>query len=451
MSSLKEAWSFKIRGEAASGVSAIGSLAASPIVKGGVVYLQDLYANVYAIALSTGRLIWEYRVNSPLTISLGPDGVAVDGRRVYGDSPTSVFALNATTGKVLWVDRRLLGSGQGTFGIQPQVADGQVYLASALGSGPHGGILLALNATNGKVLWRFNTLAQTHDGVYASGGAWETPLVGDDGSVTFGTGNPYQSINSVIEHPTSLAYTDSDVNLNAATGKLRWYYQGVPDDFKDYDMQLSPVAAIVNGTPVVIGGGKMGFVYAINAETGALLWETPVGQHNGHDQDSLLALEGKSTLQAPFTYLPGSLGGVLNDLAVDRTSVYVATVDLPFQVTSLDQTPGVNVGTPAHSMATGEVEALNLETGAVEWDTKFSQMPLGGTTVSNDLVFTTLYDGVLVALNRSTGAVVYRHRLPTSTNSTIAVAGNTVLVPAGGPKTKSGGGGHPQLLAYTLS
>jgi hypothetical protein len=30
----------------------------------------------------------------------------------------------------------------------------------------------------------------------AGGGAWETPLVGSDGSVTFGIGNPYQSLAS---------------------------------------------------------------------------------------------------------------------------------------------------------------------------------------------------------------------------------------------------------------
>jgi hypothetical protein len=28
------------------------------------VYLQDLYANVYAIALATGTLKWEYRANT---------------------------------------------------------------------------------------------------------------------------------------------------------------------------------------------------------------------------------------------------------------------------------------------------------------------------------------------------------------------------------------------------
>lgn len=450
VSELRQAWTFKVTGEAAKGVSAFGSLAVSPIVEGGVVYLQDLYANVYALSLETGKLEWEYHVNSPLTKTLGPDGVAVAGGVVYGDSPSSVFALRAATGKPIWVDRDLVQGGQGSFGIQPQVADGRVYLASAIGSAAHGGVLFALRASTGAVLWRFDTVRRSHPGVVAAGGAWETPLVGTDGSVTYGTGNPYQSAESAIEHPSTLAYTDSDVNLTAATGKLRWYYQAVPDDFKDYDLQASPVAATVRSTPAVIGAGKMGEVYAMNARTGSLIWKTPVGRHNGHDDDSLQALHHKSRLKAPFTFLPGAFGGVLSNLAVAGGSVYVATVDLPFRFTSLSQIAGFNVGSPAGATATGELEALSLETGRVEWDRKFPQMPLGGATVSNDLVFTTLYDGELVALDRRTGVVVYEHRLPTSANSTIAVAGDTVLVPAGGPKTGSGGG-HPQLVAYSLA
>ena len=71
-----------------------------------------------------------------------------------------------------------------------------------------------------------------------AGGAWETPLVSSDGSVTFGIGNPYQYVSSAYSEPGRLLYTDSDVNLDAATGRLRWYYQGVPNDFKDYDMKL---------------------------------------------------------------------------------------------------------------------------------------------------------------------------------------------------------------------
>jgi alcohol dehydrogenase (cytochrome c) len=329
------------------------------------------------------------------------------------------------------------------------VAGGREYLASQYGSGPGGGVLLALNASSGAVLWRFNTVAGPEPGVKSlglgAGGAWETPLVGSDGSVTYGIGNPYQTPAAAIAHPAQDLYTDSDVNLDAATGKLRWYYQGVRDDFKDYDMQASPISARTGGVSVVIGSGKMGYVYEMNASTGKLIWKTPVGAHNGHDNDSLLALEHRITLKAPLTILPGSLGGVLTDLAVANNSVYLATFDLPLTYTRLNQpTPTKAAGSP-----TGEVEALSLATGKVEWDRKLPQLPLGGVTVSNDLLFTTLYDGELIALNRTTGAIVYRHQLPTSANSPIAIAGNAVIVPAGGPITSTGGK-HPQIVAYAV-
>jgi len=450
--SLKEAWTFKLSGTAATGVSYAGSLAAAPVVVDGVVYLQDLYANVYAIALATGKLKWEYPVNAAEKSGPGPDGVAVAGGVVYGDTSAAAFALNAATGKVIWSDGSLLDSGQGSFEIQPAVAGGRVYLASAYGPGPGGGVILALDAATGKELWSFSTVAGgAAAGVKSlglgSGGAWETPLVGTDGSVTFGTGNPYQSIGEAISHPSRQLYTDSEVNLSAATGKLRWYYQAVPDDFKDYDLQASPIAATVRGVPAVIGGGKMGYVYAFNASTGALLWKTPVGVHNGHDDDSALLLSHQLTIKLPYTFEPGPIGGVLTEMAMADGSVYVVTNDVPVTAKTL---ASVNGGSSAGVAATGEVEALNLATGKVEWDTKVPTLPLGAATVSNDLVLTTLYNGELLALNRSTGAIVYQRKLPTSTNSPIAVAGNAVLVPAGGPRTSAAGGGSPQLVAYTV-
>ena len=449
VSQLAQAWTFKLTGKAAVGVRPYGSLTANPIVVNGVVYLQDLDSNVYALALATGKLEWEYQCNQPEKSGPGPNGVAVAGGRVYGLTPTAAFALSATTGRTIWADTHLLNAGQGTFGIQPQAATGRVYLASQYGSGPGGGVLLALNASSGAVLWRFNTVAGPEPGVQAlgvgSGGAWETPLVGVDGSVTYGIGNPYQSAASTIAHPAADLYTDSDVNLDGASGKLRWYYQGVPNDFKDWDMQASPISTSAGGVPVVMGSGKMGYVYEMNAATGKLMWKAPVGGHNGHDNDSLQALERHSTIKAPLTSYPGSLGGVLSDLAVADNSVYVATIDLPLTFTNLT----IPTATKAAGPASGEVEALSLMTGKVEWDTKVSQLPLGAMTVSNDLVFTTLYDGELIALNRKTGAIVYRHPVPTSTNSPIAIAGNAVIVPAGGPVTKTASG-DGQVVAYTV-
>ena len=414
VSSLREAWSFHLTGTAAAGVRGSGSFAATPVVVNGVVYLQDLDANVYAISLATGKLRWEYPVNVPEATGPGPDGVAVAGGVVYGDTSTAAFALNAATGKAIWTADGLLTSGQGSFEIQPQVSGGRVYLASAYGSGPGGGVLLALNASSGKLLWKFNTLAGGEAGGVAalglgSGGAWETPLVGSDGSVTFGIGNPYQSIGEAITHPSRLLYTDSEVNLDAATGKLRWYYQAVPNDFKDHDMQASPIAAVVGNVPAIIGSGKLGIVYAMNASTGALLWQTPVGAHNGTDNDSALLLEHKITIKLPYTWEPGPLGGVLANMAVADGSVYVATINVPVKSTTMSSVNG-NAAAVAGEKASGDIEALNLATGAVEWDTTVDTLPLGDTTVANNLVFTTLYTGQLIALNRTTGAIVYSAR-----------------------------------------
>ena len=148
VASLREAWSFKLAGTAALGVSDSGSFAAAPVVVGGTVYIQDLDANVYAVSLATGKLDWEYPVNIPEKSGPGPTGWRSPAAWSTGTRSTAVFALNAATGKVVWNDTSLLNSGQGSFEIQPAVSGGRVYLASAYGSGPGGGILLALDAAN---------------------------------------------------------------------------------------------------------------------------------------------------------------------------------------------------------------------------------------------------------------------------------------------------------------
>ncbi len=451
VSRLAKAWSFPITGQAAKSLDHLGSLVANPVVVGGVVYIQDMYSNVYALSLATGAKLWERYFGEKLLSGPGPNGVAVAAGVVYGLTPRTAFALRASDGRVVWTDRHLLATGQGTFGTQPVVAGGRDYVASQYGLSKGGGVLMALSASDGHLLWRFNTTTSLTPGVKAAGlgagGAWEAPLVGTDGSVTFGTGNPYQSLGSAISHPEAQLYTNSEVNLDAATGKLRWYYQAVPNDFKDYDLQTSPIAAVAGGRAVVVASGKMGFVYEMDATTGRLIWKAPVGEHNGHDNDSRELLDHTGAPRLPFLTLPGSLGGVLTNLAVAGGTVYVETLDLELIYTKDSQLTGTAT---ARTKEAGEIEALSLATGRVEWDTKVKALPLGAMTVVNDLVVTTLYQGQLVALDRSTGKIVARVTLPTSTNAGLAVAGDTIIVPAGGPQTTKGGG-HPQVVAYRLA
>jgi glucose dehydrogenase len=241
-----------------------------------------------------------------------------------------------------------------------------------------------------------------------------------------------------------MPYTNSEVKLDAATGKLRWYYQAVPNDFKDYDLQTSPISARAGGVPVVIGSGKMGYVYEMNADTGKLIWKTPVGEHNGHDNDSLEALEHKIALRPPYTILPGSIGGVLSDLAVAGSSVYVSTINLPLTYTTFS----IPVPVKSAGLLKGEVEALSLATGKVEWDIKVPSLPVGAVAVSNDLVLTTVFAGRMIAIDRRTGRIAYERKLPTTVNAPLAIAGRTVIIPAGGPG--KGRSLAPQVVAYTL-
>ena len=149
VSQLREAWAFKLTGKAAAGVSYAGSLTAAPVVATASCTCRTRTPTCTRWRSPPGKLKWEYQVNMPEATGPGPDGVAVADGTVYGDTSTSVFALNAATGKTIWVDSHLLNRGQGAFEIQPQVADGRVYLASAYGSGPGGGVLMALDAANG--------------------------------------------------------------------------------------------------------------------------------------------------------------------------------------------------------------------------------------------------------------------------------------------------------------
>src|ERR1700753_1605464 len=138
VSTLRERWTFTLRGAAAADVGDTGSLISNPVVRDGVVYFQDLHSNVYAVALSTGKLLWECRVDQAVISGRGAHGGGLAGGRVYAQTPTTAFALNATTGREIWANRSLVGSGWGTFGMQPVAADGRDYLATQLGNVPGG-------------------------------------------------------------------------------------------------------------------------------------------------------------------------------------------------------------------------------------------------------------------------------------------------------------------------
>jgi outer membrane protein assembly factor BamB len=429
--------------------SIYGSFAANPVTSpDGTVYLQDLDSNVFAVELQTGRMLWTRTYNSQ---DIGPNGVTYAGGRVYGATAEFAFALDAKTGKEVWRNTTLVpksrqkGGGELASGfgidIQPQLANGTVYLSSAALLG--GGAVYALDAATGQTRWSFDTVVDPIGEKIIGGGAWYPPAVGPDGTVYIGTGNMYQPASVALSRPGKRLYTDSTLALDGKTGKLRWYFQAVPNDFHDWDMHLSPIYARADGRALIIGGGKMGYVYAMDAAAGRLAWKTKVGVHNGHDEDGTLALKHKLKLRFPLTVEPGIVGGVETPMAVADGVVYVPVANLASEW----KTPNTGLGSANFVGGKGQMLALDLATGRVLWDTSLSQMPDGAATVANDLVFTTTFDGYLIALKRSDGSIGWRKKLPAFTNAPVAIVGDTLITAASFP---GGKGQTTEVIAFRL-
>lgn len=436
VSKLRIAWTIPLKGAGLTGSRDV----ANPIIAHGTVYLQDGASNVTAVRLKTGHVLWTHQFNSP---DYGPNGVTFANGRIYGVTAKGVFALDTATGRQVWYNTHL-AAGRPSFDMAPQVANGKVFVASALTVG--GGILYALNARNGSTIWRFQTVVDKIGRHLKStaGGAWDAVLIGPDHSIYAGIGNPYLSQYQAQTTRSRELYTDSLVKLSQATGKLEWYYQAFPDDFHDWDLQISPIYTTVRGHAMVLAAGKGGYVFAFDPASGKLLWKTAVGVHNGHDRDDLLALEGKLRVHTPYTVYPGDAGGVETNMAAAQGVVYVPVVNLPSRYTSATAPlPDTNFANLARTG--GEMDALALATGKHLWTRKLAHLPLGGATISNDLVFTTTFAGEVVALSRKNGSIVWTGHLPAGSNAPLAIAGNTLLAGAGLPLTKTQ---HPVLVAY---
>jgi outer membrane protein assembly factor BamB len=435
VSKLKVAWTYSLQYSGPNGADV-----ANPVIANGIVYLQDGASNVIAVRDESAKVLWTHDYNSiPLQ---GPNGVTFANGRIYGVTACGVFALDAQTGKQVWYNTHL-ATGTINFDIAPQVANGKVFVSSALTVG--GGMIYALDAATGTRLWSFQTVAdKTGQQLKATaGGAWDPMLIGPDNSVYAGIGNPYLSLQEAQATRSRELYTDSIVKLNQTTGQLEWYYQAFPDDFHDWDLQISPIYTTVAGRPVILAAGKGGFVYAFDAASGKLLWKTSVGIHNGHDNDDQLALNGKLHLQAPYTSEPGEVGGVETNMAVAGGVVYVPVDNLPEAFSSA----AARVGTSNFLQGKGEMVAIDIATGKQLWATQLPQLPLGGATVSNDLVFTATFTGELMALSLKDGSVIWTAQLPAGSNATLAIVGNTLIAGAGLPLKLTQ---RPAVVAYRV-
>ncbi len=436
----------------------------TPVVVNGVVYLQDIESNVMAIKLATGKVLWTHNYSSP---NGGPDGVNVANGVVYAATNNAAVALSAATGRQLW-SRTLIGNNHEGIDMAPGYNDGTVYVSTVpvnptvgqyLGGGQ--GILWALNARTGASEWSWDEVQDLwgDPAVNSGGGLWDPPSFDSQGNLYMGIANPGPIGQSGwpkgypwgTSRPGADLYTDSVVKLSPA-GKLLWYYQLTPHDLFDWDLQNSPVLTTANGHPVVIDGGKAGIMIELSAQTGKLLWQLPVGVHSGPQNAGLLTENATPTspiaLPAKFSLEPGVFGGIESQLATNGSTTFAVVNNLAVPMSVNGVTESSKAFDASISKATGEMIAVDQDTGKIIWDDKLPSSPYGAATVTNNVVFTTTYSGYLYAFNAATGAILLKTPLSSGSNAPVAVDGDYVIAGASVPSLSKGQ--HALIIAYRL-
>jgi outer membrane protein assembly factor BamB len=428
----------------------VGGYATTPVVVDGVVYTQDLQSDVYAIDLASGRVRWRRAYGLS---SYGPNGVTVADGRVYGATTLFAFALDARSGRELW-RRDILANEREGIDMAPGYHDGTVFVSTVptrpevqYGAGARG-VLWALDAATGRPRWRWAEVPAGLWGrpdVNAGGGLWYTPAFDGRGRLFATIGNPAPLPGTPAQpwgasRPGPNRWTNSLVALDERTGRLLWARQVLPHDVFDWDLACPPILRRAGGRELVLVAGKMGWVYAFDAASGALAWKRAVGRHNGHDRDDMKAMRGDA-LPARMTVLPGLLGGVITPMAADARTVYVPVNEQAARIRA-------QIMLPVSGPARGRMVALDLASGRVRWDRPLPAGEYGGATLANDVVFTTTYDGTVWGLDARSGRTAWRARLPAGTNAPVAVAGDTLLA-AGSVVLRRGQ--QTRIVAYRLA
>jgi quinohemoprotein ethanol dehydrogenase len=224
------------------------------------------------------------------------------------------------------------------------------------------------------------------------------------------------------------------VALDAATGRMRWYYQTTPADTWDYtatqDMALTELELDGRHRKVLLQAPKNGFFYVLDRETGALLrahpyvkvtWATHVDLQTGRPVENPAA----DFTERARRIWPGPLGGHnWQAMAFDpaRRLVYLPSMDHAgiyaldpgFRATgryernpaalNLGFGPGDTSHLPPAPPSYGYLQAFDPLTGETRWRVTHRHYFNGGVlATAGDLVFQGDAFGTFAAYDADTG------------------------------------------------
>jgi len=215
----------------------------SPAILNGVVYIavangETEVTTLYALDATTGTTLWTAPVGTHSSPDFPPTP-ALGASMVYVITEGELFALDAHTGTQLWT--YTVGNVKGLYPA-PCVADGVVY-ASSLDNNVY-----ALNATTGALIWKVlagaSTTPAVANGMIYTGttGGTLIALSADTGTLRwhFTTGGLISSSPAVANGVVVDSSWDGNVYAwDADSGALLWQY--TTDD------GLTPAPAVANG------------------------------------------------------------------------------------------------------------------------------------------------------------------------------------------------------------
>lgn len=410
------------------------SMQTAPLVVNGTMFLTTSYNHVHAINAVTGEEYWHYKHKmGPITVyCCGPNnrGVAAsDGLLFMGTLDAKLVALDMKTGKLVW-ETEIADPEKGySETMAPIVVDNKVLIGTNGGEYGIRGFVKAFDAKSGNLLWTFYSIPEKgHEGVWAThdavgrdmlrdiaqekkdlaekggdfyqtlgGGVWMSPAVDlETRTVFFVVGNPSPDLYGAIR-PGDNLYTNSMVAISLDSGQYKWHYQYIAHDVWDLDAVSPVILTEAKGRDgkmrkVAVHGGKTGFVYIHDRETGELVRhsEAMVPQENVW---VLPTAEGARML-------PGANGGVeWNPMAINPKTrmVYAANLHQPmtYHVEPAEYPGGDKLWlggafkTIPGEKQWGRLAAVNLDTGKMVWKADTDQPLMGGVlATAGNLVFT---------------------------------------------------------------
>ena len=424
----------------------VGTMRGQAAIVGDTMFLPVADNNrVFALDISGDKpcVQWSYDGGRALRTSAGY-GELSNGQKVImvGDMGGFVHAIDARTGKKLWVTNvsffknQMVTSTPVLYKDRVYAPISQYELASAMADAyvcckARGGVT-AINAKTGEKIWAQATMPEAQpikdrgDGqfIWGPSGApiWNSPSLDLKRNRLFvGTGEA----NSGPAHPN----TDALLAFDLDSGKIVWSHQATADDvynagcapgretnkncsgptvYRDVDFGASTIfTKAPNGTELVLAGQKSGSMWAMNPETGAVVWRTALGHGT-------------------------AMGGVHWGMATDGKTLFVPISDL--SVYPKD----------AHLPAQSGMHALDIATGKALWSTVLPNVCNGAkwrcspgvsaaATFAPGVVFGGSLDGTLRAFSARGGEVLWTFDTNRQFEAVNGITGSGGSIDSSGP------------------